>query len=56
MKLLEEALARDEVDVLGTFPYAEENDDRMGANVDWAIFTALKYAKHLDRANDRACD
>lgn len=42
MKLLEEALARDEVDVLGTSPYAEEND-----------LTARKYAKHL---NDRARD
>lgn len=56
MKLLEEALARDEVDVLGTSPYAEENDDRMRANVDWAILTALKYAKHLDLHHDENFD
>lgn len=48
MKLLEEALAREGVDVVGTSPYAEDNDDLMRANIDWAIFTALKYAKHLD--------
>lgn len=56
MKLLEEALARDEVDVLGTSPYAEENDDRMRANVDWAILIALKYAKHLDLHLDENFD
>ncbi len=46
--LLEEALGRDGVDVLGSTPYVEANDVLIRANIDWAISTALKHGKHLD--------
>ncbi|KAG7005997.1 hypothetical protein G7Y79_00017g043790 [Physcia stellaris] len=46
--LIEEALRRDGVDVLGSTPYVESSPDLMRANVEWAISTAVKYRKHLD--------
>lgn len=46
--LIEEALRREGVDVLGSTPYVEEDESLMRANVDWAVSTALKHRKHLD--------
>lgn len=46
--LMEEALRREGVDVLGSTPYVEEDETLMRANVDWAVSTALKNGKHLD--------
>ena len=47
-KLMEEALQRDGVDVVGSTPYVESNEDRMRSNVDWAIDAAIRSGKHLD--------
>lgn len=44
---LEEALAREGVDVLRIILYTKENDELMPANIDWAVFTVPMYAKHL---------
>ena len=46
--LIEEALSREGIDVLGSTPYVEENSELMKANVDWAILTAVSHQKHLD--------
>lgn len=46
--LIEEALRHENVDVLGSTPYVEEDELFMRANVDWAVSTALKHGKHLD--------
>lgn len=46
--LLEEALRREGVDVLGSTPYVGEDELLMRTNVDWAVSTALKHGKHLD--------
>lgn len=46
--LIEEALRREGVDVLGSTPYVEKNELLVRANVDWAVSTALKNGKHLD--------
>ncbi|KAI4143086.1 MAG: hypothetical protein LQ341_003020 [Variospora aurantia] len=47
-RLMEEALGRDGVDVVGTTPYVEASEDLMRKNVDWAIEMAMKYGEHLD--------
>ena len=47
-KLIEEALSMKGVDVVGTTPYVEGDEDKMRENIKWAISTALKYGKHLD--------
>jgi hypothetical protein len=36
------------IEVLGTTPYVEEDDDMSKKNIQWAIHTALKYNLHLD--------
>ncbi|KAL8830402.1 MAG: hypothetical protein Q9191_001455 [Dirinaria sp. TL-2023a] len=46
--LIEEALSREGIDVLGSTPYVEESPDLMKANVDWAVSTAVNHRKHLD--------
>ncbi|KAI4198302.1 MAG: hypothetical protein LQ350_005385 [Teloschistes chrysophthalmus] len=46
--LIEEALQRDGVEVLGSTPYVEADEARMRKNVDWAVDAAWKYDKHLD--------
>lgn len=45
---IEEALSRKGVDVVGSTPYVEGDEDKMRENITWAISTALKYGKHLD--------
>lgn len=47
-KLIEEALSRKGVDVVGSTPYVEGDEPKMRENITWAISTALKYGKHLD--------
>ena len=47
-KLIEEALGRKGVDVIGSTPYVEGDEDKMRQNITWAISTALKHGKHLD--------
>ena len=47
-QLIEEALRREGVDVLGSTPYVETNLGLMRTNVEWAISVAIKYKKHLD--------
>lgn len=47
--LIEQALQRPGVDVLGTTPYVE--DERAGANmknIEWAFRMAVQYEKHID--------
>lgn len=47
--LMEQALQRPGVDVLGTTPYVE--DEEVGAdkkNIEWAFRMAVKYKKHID--------
>ncbi|KAL8825681.1 MAG: hypothetical protein Q9170_007700 [Blastenia crenularia] len=46
--LMEKALQRNGVDVVGSTPYVEADEDLMRRNIDWAIDTAIKYDKHLD--------
>ena len=48
--LIEEALGKEGVEVLGTTPYVEESgrDSRDTANIMWAIRMASRYEKHLD--------
>ncbi|KAL8950545.1 MAG: hypothetical protein Q9222_003434 [Ikaeria aurantiellina] len=47
-RLMEEALQRNEVDVIGSTPYVEANESRMRENVEWAVDTAIRCNKHLD--------
>ncbi|KAL8682396.1 MAG: hypothetical protein Q9186_001517 [Xanthomendoza sp. 1 TL-2023] len=47
-RLMEEAVERDGVDVVGSTPYVEADEDKMRDNVDWIIDTAMRYSKHLD--------
>ncbi|KAI4187196.1 MAG: hypothetical protein L6R41_002964 [Letrouitia leprolyta] len=46
--LMEEALQREGVDVVGSTPYVEAEENLMRKNIDWAIETAVRYGKHLD--------
>lgn len=47
-ELMEQAVRRDGVDVVGSTPYVEADEARMRENIDWAVDTAMKYGKHLD--------
>lgn len=46
--LIEEALTREGVDVIGSTPYVEESEESMRKNVDWVVAIAVKFRKHLD--------
>ncbi|KAI4117282.1 MAG: hypothetical protein LQ345_002458 [Seirophora villosa] len=46
--MMEEALQREGVDVVGSTPYVEASEDLMRRNIDWAIEMAMRYGKHLD--------
>ncbi|KAI4171441.1 MAG: hypothetical protein LQ343_004297 [Gyalolechia ehrenbergii] len=46
--LMEEALRREGVDVVGSTPYVEADEDLMRKNIDWAVDTAMQHGKHLD--------
>lgn len=54
--LIEEALQREGVDVLGTTPDAEQSEILARSNIEWAVKTALKYKKHLDLHLDYSLD
>ncbi|KAL8666963.1 MAG: hypothetical protein Q9168_007368 [Polycauliona sp. 1 TL-2023] len=47
-QLMEQAVQRDGVDVVGSTPYVEADGTRMRENIEWAIDTAIRYGKHLD--------
>ncbi|KAI9737541.1 MAG: hypothetical protein M1834_009696 [Cirrosporium novae-zelandiae] len=47
-RLMEKAMEREGVDVLGSTPYAEGNDESMRMNIMWAIDIAIQKRKHLD--------
>ncbi|KAI4115339.1 MAG: hypothetical protein LQ338_007871 [Usnochroma carphineum] len=47
-ELMEETMQRKAVDVVGSTPYVEADDDLMRRNVDWAIDVAIRHGKHLD--------
>ncbi|KAF4964306.1 hypothetical protein FSARC_7751 [Fusarium sarcochroum] len=36
------------IDVIGTTPYVESDDEASRRNIQWAVQTALEYKKHLD--------
>ena len=46
--LIERAVLREGVDVVGSTPYVEKNDDEMRKNIRWIISTALSRRMHLD--------
>lgn len=46
--LMQTALKREGVDVVGSTPYVEEGEEKMKRNVEWAIETALQRRLHLD--------
>ncbi|KAL9025889.1 MAG: hypothetical protein Q9196_005367 [Gyalolechia fulgens] len=46
--LMEEALRREGVEVVGSTPYVEADEDDMRKNIDWAIENAMRCGKHLD--------
>lgn len=39
---------KDVIDVIGTTPYVEQDEEASRENIQWAIQTALRYSKHLD--------
>lgn len=47
-RLMEEALQRDGVEVVGSTPYVETDEELMRRNIDWAIDAAMRCGKHLD--------
>lgn len=46
--LMAEALQKDDVDVVGSTPYVESDEDTMRKNIHWAVDMAMRYGKHLD--------
>lgn len=47
-RLMQTALRREGVDVVGSTPYVEEDGEKMKRNVAWAVETALEKRLHLD--------
>ncbi|PWY76299.1 Metallo-dependent hydrolase [Aspergillus heteromorphus CBS 117.55] len=47
-RLMEEAVRRPQVDVLGTTPYVEDSLEAAERNVEWAVEMALECGMHLD--------
>lgn len=47
-KLITEAAHRDGVDVLGSTPYVEDDEERSRANVGWIAALCLQTGRHLD--------
>ncbi|KAL8774825.1 MAG: hypothetical protein Q9209_000764 [Squamulea sp. 1 TL-2023] len=54
--LMEQAVQREGVDVIGSTPYVEADEARMRQNIHWAIVIAMKYEKHLDMHLDYNLD
>lgn len=55
-RLIESALLRDGVDVLGSTPYVESDAGTAKQNIEWAVRTALAHDKHLDFHLDYTLD
>ncbi|PLN81331.1 Metallo-dependent hydrolase [Aspergillus taichungensis] len=55
-RLIESALLRDGVDVLGSTPYVESDAESAKRNIEWAVQTALAHDKHLDFHLDYTLD
>ncbi|PKY04182.1 Metallo-dependent hydrolase [Aspergillus campestris IBT 28561] len=55
-KLIESALLRDGVDVLGSTPYVESDPEAAKRNIEWAVRTALAHNLHLDFHLDYTLD
>jgi hypothetical protein len=53
---MEEACERDGVDVLGSTPYVENNEEKEKLNVEWIVRLALKAGKYLDMHLDYHLD
>lgn len=47
-RLMEQAVGRKDVEVVGNTPYVEDNEEHMRMNFEWATSTALSLNKHLD--------
>lgn len=47
-KLMQAAAANEEVEVLGSTPYVEDDDTKSKDNANWISTLALKHRKHLD--------
>jgi len=47
-RLMEEAVSREHVEVVGCTPYVEDSEEHMRMNVQWAVQNALHREKHLD--------
>lgn len=49
-RMVEEALIKfnNDIEVLGSTPYVEADDQKQEQNIDWAIQLAMKYNLHLD--------
>ena len=46
--LMELAIKREEVDVVGSTPYVENGEETLRKNIQWAVNTAHRESKHLD--------
>ncbi|KAI7240538.1 Metallo-dependent hydrolase [Hortaea werneckii] len=55
-RLISEAAARPEVDVLGSTPYVESSRAQMEQNIDWLIALSAKHQTHLDSHLDYNLD
>lgn len=47
-KLMEAAASNENIEVLGSTPYVEDNEDKSKDNASWISALALKHKKHLD--------
>lgn len=47
-RLMEQAVEKKGVDVVGSTPYVEENRDKLQQNIAWTVNIALRTKKHLD--------
>lgn len=46
--LMEKAICKEEVEVVGSTPYVEDSEQNMHRNIRWAVENALYHKKHLD--------
>jgi hypothetical protein len=47
-RLMEQAVRRQDVEVVGSTPYVEDDEENTRLNIEWATQTALNLNKHLD--------
>ncbi|RAL09917.1 putative zinc metallopeptidase [Aspergillus homomorphus CBS 101889] len=48
LQLMEEAIRRPQVDVIGTTPYVESSVEAAKRNIEWAVERALQHDRHVD--------